>query len=299
MQNKITWKALVQSFFIISFGYLFFIYFDNLALNSLRAPSAKSIVTVTLLRIPHFYLYTYIGLILISTVSKKVTISEVFLINTTTFLTKLLGPFKIGFIVKVQLLKQRIRLSYKDAISISVFHQVLTFLPLSFFALLSFIITKKHMLQNEFLNLNYFIIFFFVFMFFAVVFLKLKKIINIPLIFNFYQNIQIKQIIKISLINIIALFFNPIIMMILLFDYGYKVDLLFLFGVNCLTKFLGVLSFIPFGAGVEEITIFSILIENNIDSGSALSVALILRILNSGISLVLGFFSLSYIIFKD
>tara|TARA_Y100000591_G_C21849860_1_gene711004 strand:+ start:34 stop:978 length:945 start_codon:yes stop_codon:yes gene_type:complete len=297
--NKKTWKVPIQAVFIISFGFLFFNYFDNLELNSLKIPGYKSIALVIMLRAAHFYLSLKISLILISIISKNVTIFEIFLINTITHLTKLLGPLKIGFIVKVQLLKQKIGLLYQDAISLSVIIQVLTFALLSLFALLNLFIVEIHVLQNEFLDRNYFFIFIVIILFFTVAFLKLEKKINILPIFNFYQKIQINQIIKISLIYVAGLFFNPAIMMILLFDFGYKIDLHFLFGVNCITKFLGALSLIPFGAGVEDITILSILIENNIDSGSALSVVLILRILNTGISLVLGFFSLSYMILKN
>lgn len=286
---------------------LCYAFFKLLGQDSLHlvAVDLTTLVFLSLISLPAYALTTYTCHYILLILGHKCSLKKLYLILTLSLGANLATPIKIGVPLRAVLYQRLLNVPYSTgiaALTIEVFLCDFVGLIISFFGLL--FIFRDTALSVSVFSAPLLVSFLLLFLFTKpryygkvinrIWFLKKRRERIIALISNTQSSL--KKLKKFQLTSISLLFFmgyliNAIRIYFVLFALGFSLDISILLYIQAISFTLGSLSMLPMGLGIRDVSIISLLSYIGLPMNVAIPVALIERLLTSGISIILALVS--------
>ena len=303
-------KYLIQISFLIVSAMILYALVKDFDMSLVKKLSFIVFIQLIFLRVISFIIYQISNYFLFLAFDKNVNIIDLTLINSSSTVSNYATPIKIGFPLQVILLKKILNVSYTLSGTI-IFISVLMSIFIAVILSISYIIINPAILSiDSLLQFEYLLIGLATIILLFILFLILFKNINrnnyIIKMFNKLYNLK-ENLMSINFTYLIisfslmlfGYFMNALMIKIILVDFSENVSILNLFFIQGIPYILAIISMIPLGLGIKDASLTILIVQTGVQSQTALLCAILMRIFTSGFSIIVGFFSINYLMKKN
>ena len=235
--------------------------------------------------------------------------SDVVLINSSSTVSNYASPLKLGFPLQIYLMKKMSNIPYvvsAKIVFISIIIINIITLSLFFISIILFpndLILEKISINPDVIYLILFpvfmALFFFVFLYIKYDSSFFNKLREYKINSKLFDSINFYFLFWSSFFICCSFFLNTLLLYFTIIGLGQNVNIFPLFFIQSIPLVLGKISMIPFGLGIKDISLTYVLQSMDISADIAIATSIINRLLVTGFSFGVGFFSINYLFNKN